>query len=166
MKIRNVSANNHKKAFEVRTYKGSYNLPYASLETQPLPDNKVRDVAVDPELGNEAFTYSLESGAEDSIHIARVLEYNKDPAYMRDLLLYKLTLEAKKHLEKSALSKRELIRRLNTSPAQFYRILDEDNYRKSIDQVIGLLSVLDCRVDFSVERAGESRGSPVSRVGT
>lgn len=151
MKIRNVAANNHKKAFEVRTYKGSYDLPYASLDTQPSSNNKVRDVAIDPELGNEGFTYSLESGEEDSIHIDRVLEYNKDPAHMRDLLLYKLTLEAKKHLEKSPLSKRELIRRLNTSPAQFYRILDEGNYRKSIDQVIGLLSVLDCRVDFSVE---------------
>jgi len=44
---------------------------------------------------------------------------------MRDLLLYKLTLEAQKQVEKSPLSKRELIRRLNTSPAQFYRILDD-----------------------------------------
>ena len=152
MKIRKVIANNRKKAFEVRTYKGNYDLPYASLDTQPSSSNRVRDVAVDPELGNEAFTYSLESGEEDSIHIDRVLEYNKDPAYLRDLLLYKLTLEAQKQVEKSPLSKRELIRRLNTSPAQLYRILDEENYRKSIDQVLGLLAVLDCRVEFSVER--------------
>jgi hypothetical protein len=80
-----------------------------------------------------------------------VLDYNKDPAYMRDLLLYKLTLEAQDQVKKSQLSKRELIRRLGTSPAQLYRILDEENYRKSIDQVIGLLSVLDCQVDFSVK---------------
>jgi len=71
---------------------------------------------------------------------------------MHDLLLYKLTLEAQKQVEKSPLSKRELIRRLNTSPAQFYRILDEENYRKSIDQVLGLLAVLDCQVEFRVER--------------
>ena len=72
---------------------------------------------------------------------------------MRDLLLYKLTLEAQKQVEKSPLSKRELIRRLNTSPAQFYRILDEENYRKSIDQVLGLLAVLECQVEFSIESA-------------
>jgi hypothetical protein len=146
-----VTANNHKKAFEVRTYKGRFDLPYSSLDTRPSSNNRVCDVVVDAELGNEAFTYSLESGEEDSIHIDRVLEYNKDPAYMRDLLLYKLTLEAQDQVKKSQLSKRELIRRLGTSPAQLYRILDEENYRKSIDQVIGLLSVLDCQVDFSVK---------------
>jgi len=153
MKIRKVTANNHKKAFEVRTYKGRYDFPYASLDLKPARDNKISDVGVDPELGNEAFTYALESGEEDTIHIDRVLEYNRDPAYMRDLLLYKLTLEAQRQVERSPLSKRELIRRLNTSPAQLYRILDEENYRKSIDQVLGLLAVLDCRVEFSVEPA-------------
>lgn len=151
MKIRKVIPNNRKRAFEVRTYKGTYDMPYASLDTRPSRGNKIREVFVDPELGNEAFTYCLESGQQDSIHIDRVLEYNRDPAYMRDLLLYRLTLEARKQAEKSGLSKRELIRRLGTSPAQLYRILDEENYRKSIDQVVGLLSVLNCRVEFSVE---------------
>lgn len=33
----------------------------------------------------------------------------------------------------SALSKREVIRRLRTSAAQFYRLLDQINYRKSVD---------------------------------
>jgi len=36
-----------------------------------------------------------------------VLEYNQDPAHLRDLLLYELTLEAQKCLQASALSKRE-----------------------------------------------------------
>ncbi|MCH7663088.1 MAG: hypothetical protein IH859_04370, partial [Chloroflexi bacterium] len=152
MKIRKVTANNRKKAFEVRTYNNTYDFPYAKLDIRPSHDDGINNVFVDSELGNEAFTYTLESGREDSIHIDRVLEYNQDPSYMRDLMLYKLTVETKKLVESSALSKREMIRRLGTSPAQFYRILDEENYRKSIDQVFGLLAVLDCRLDFLIEK--------------
>lgn len=152
MKIRSIKTNNHKKAFEVRTYKNAYDFPFAKLDLQPTVDNKIVEFYVDPELGNEAFTYTLASGDEDSIHIDRVMEYNQDPAYMRNLMLYKLTIETKKLVKASKLSKRELIRRLGTSATQFYRILDEENYGKSIDQVFGLLSILDCRVEIHVEQ--------------
>ena len=155
MKIRSVKTNNHKRAFEVRTYKDTYDFPYAKLDVKPASDDRISNVYVDAELGNEAFTYTLDSGREDSIHIDRVLEYNKDPAYMRELMLYKLTVQAKKLVERSELSKREMIRRLGTSPAQFYRILDEENYRKSMDQVFGLLAVLDCHLDFLIESNDE-----------
>ena len=151
MKIRKVTANNRKRAFEVRTYNNEYVFPYAKLDIKPSKDDKISNVFVDSELGNEAFTYVLDSGQEDSIHIDRVLEYNQDPTYMRDLMLYKLTVQARKFVESSNLSKREMIRRLGTSPAQFYRILDVENYRKSIDQVFGLLAVLDCRFDILIE---------------
>jgi predicted XRE-type DNA-binding protein len=79
-----------------------------------------------------------------------VLEYNQDPAHLRDALLYKLTLEARKRVEASPLSKREIIRRLGTSAAQLYRLMDQTNYRKSIDQLLRLLHILDCDVDLVV----------------
>ena len=81
----------------------------------------------------------------------QVLEYNQDPTYRRDLLLYRLTLEAQKRVAKSPLSKREIVRRLGTSAAQLlYRLLDQTNYRKSVDQLLALLQVLDCDVDLVV----------------
>ncbi len=70
---------------------------------------------------------------------------------MRELLLYKLTIEAQARIETTPLSKRELARRLETSLTQIYRILDQTNYRKSVDQVLGLLRVLDCDVEFVVK---------------
>ena len=70
---------------------------------------------------------------------------------MRNVLLYALTLEAQKRVEASGLSKREITRRLGTSAAQFYRLLDQTNYRKSVDQVLNLLHVLDCEVDLVVK---------------
>ena len=90
----------------------------------------------------------MESGQEGTVHIDQVLEYNQDPSYLRDALLYKLTIEARKRVDSSPLSRREIIRRLGTSATQFYRLLDPTNYRKSIDQLLGLLNVLDCEVDL------------------
>jgi predicted XRE-type DNA-binding protein len=84
------------------------------------------------------------------VHVEQVLEYNRDPSYLRDQLLYRLTLEAQRRIGESPLSKREIIRRLGTSATQFYRLLDQTNYSKSVDQLVSLLQVLDCEVDLRV----------------
>jgi hypothetical protein len=79
--------------------------------------------------GSEAVTYTLASGRQGSVHIEPVLDYNKDSDH---------------------LSRREIIRRLGTSPAQFYRLLDQTNYDKSVDRLVGLLQALDCEVALTV----------------
>ena len=151
MKIKKVLQNNRKKAFEVVTYSNDYLFPYAKLQVSPSRENRITSVYVDKEVDNEAFTYELESGDEGTVHIDHVLEYNRDPRYMRDLLLYKLTLAAQDRVKDSSISKRELIRRLRTSPAQFYRLLDQTNYKKSLDKLMSLLHILDCEVDLVVK---------------
>jgi predicted XRE-type DNA-binding protein len=65
-------------------------------------------------------------------------------------LLYKLTLEAQRRIATHKLAKREIIRRLGTSATQLYRLLDQTNYKKSVDQLVSLLQVLDCQVDLVV----------------
>ena len=150
MKIRTASANNRRKVFEVRTSKGEVLYPFAKLEARPSRGNPITRVWVDKELGSEAFTYTLASGQEGTVHLEQVLEYNKDPDYLRDRLLYRLTLEAQERVGASALSRREIIRRLGTSPAQFYRLLDQTNYAKSVDQLVSLLQILDCDVEIVV----------------
>ena len=153
MKIRRVLANNRRKAFEVTASTGrTFLFPYAKLDVRPSPGDRVVSVFVDAELGREAFTYRLESDRENSVHIDQVLEYNEDPAYLRELLVYKLTLEAQRRVEASSVSKREIIRKLHTSAAQFYRLLDPRNTRKSIDQLISLLHTLDCDVKLVIRR--------------
>ena len=120
------------------------------MKPTPTIQDPITEVFVDEEVGREAFTYVLHSGRTGSVHVEQVLEYNRDPTYLRDLLLYRLTLEAQKRVAKSPLSKREIIRRLGTSAAQLYRLLDQTNYRKSVDQVLALLQVLNCDVDLVV----------------
>lgn len=150
MKIQKISHNNRKKGFEVQTTRKTWWFPYAKLDLRPSASNKIVQVIVDKELGHEGFTYRLESGSEGTVHMDQVLEYNHDPTYVRELILYTLTLEVQKRVCASLLSKREIIRRLGTSAAQFYRLLDPTNYKKSLDQLLVLLHVLECEVDFVV----------------
>lgn len=150
MKIRSVTHNNRKKAFEVKTSRKTFQLPYSQVDPQPSVVDPITQLFVDKDLGREGFTYVLESGKEGTVHSEQVLEYNQDPSYLRDALLYKLTIEAQKRVKASPLSKREIIRRLGTSATQLYRLLDQTNSRKSVDQLLSLLHVLDCDVDLLV----------------
>ncbi len=150
MKITQVKANNRRKAFEVTVAGRRLLFPFARLEVAPRADDPIAKVYVDRELGAEGFTYTLTTGGEGTVHVEQVLEYNRDPNHLRDLLLYRLTLEAQKRIARTRLAKREIIRRLGTSPAQLYRLLDQTHYRKSVDQMLRLLQVLDCDVQLVV----------------
>jgi hypothetical protein len=170
MKIRTVRPNNRKKAFEVTTSNSLYWFPYAQLDLRPSRQDPVKRVYVEKELGCEGFTYELASGRQDTVHIDHVLHYNRDPRYMRDQLLYRLTLVAQEQVKTSPLSKMELIRRLGTSPAQFYRLLDQTNYTKSLSQLMALLTILDCDLDVTIRTRrsaplGSKRGGFCKSVG-
>jgi len=150
VRIRSVTANARRKAFDVVVPGRTYTFPYARCTPRPSGSDPVIEVFVDKELANQAFTYRLRHGGEGSVHAEQVLDFNKDPSYLRDLLLYQLTLAAQRRVAETSLSKREIVRRMGTSPAQLYRLLDQTNYAKTVDQVLRLLSVLDCDVELIV----------------
>ena len=166
MKITGVTANNRKRIFAVETRHASYVMPYAKVDPTPSPEDRITEVFVDPELGREGFTYVLESGAEGSVHIDSVLEYNEDPSYMANLALYELTVEARRRFEESGLSARELARLLGTSPAQLYRLLDPTNYAKSVKQLILLLYALGFQVELAVRERSGAGPNPHHRTPT
>ncbi len=150
MKIKNVEVNNRKKTIDIETVKGRLSLPFSRLELQPTPKNKIVKIFVDKELANHAVTYVLASGDEDSVHVDAFLDYNKDPEFVRQAVLHQLTVKAIGFMKESKLSKHEIMRRLKTSPSQVYRLLDPKNHRKSVDEMLKLLSVLGYRVEWNV----------------
>jgi hypothetical protein len=151
MKILGVAVNNRKKQIELTVQSGRIlPVPFAKLDPQPTPKDRIAQAYVDGELANEAVTYILESGAEGSVHIDHALEYNQDPGYLAELLIHKLTVEARRHADQSGFSRRELARRLSTSVPQLYRLLDPANTRKSLGQLVALLYLLDCDVELVI----------------
>lgn len=166
MKIRSIRANNRKKLFEVQVGARTYGFPYALLPRSPTRENRVAEVFPDAELGGEGFTYRLADGTEDTVPLDAVLEYNRDPAHLNELLLHRLTVEARAAVAATGLGKRELTRALRTSATQLYRLLDPTNHAKSVGQMLALLHLLGRDVEVVVTprvRPGLSRVPGTSR---
>ncbi len=108
MKIRKVKANNKKRAFEVYTRGQQYDFPYMVAEPPPRPCDPVERLYIDPEMAREGFTYVLKSGREGCVLWDHVLEQNRDPAYITEVLVYLLTCEAEERMATSRFSKREV----------------------------------------------------------
>lgn len=150
--IQSASLDNRKRAFVLTTERGTFSYPYVKCDPPPTSADSVTEFWIDDELAREGLTYLLASGQEGFVLVDMALDYNREPRYMRDMLLHQLTVDAVKALAASGLSKREVLRRLGTSPAQLYRLLDPADYRKSVDKMLELLSVLGCHVEMSVRQ--------------
>jgi hypothetical protein len=150
LQIRAVERDNRSRLFRIRVGSSALTFPYAKAEPAPRSGDTVVRSFVDEELGREAFNYELRSGRVGCVHVEQVLAHNQDPSYLRDRLLYRLTLEAQKRLSRGSLSRRQLAREMGVSAAQLDRLLDQTNYGKSVDQLLSLLRVLECDVDLVV----------------
>lgn len=151
MKIRSVRSDPRRRAFAVATARGVLEFPWTQVDVVPSSGDPVVAIGPDPELGGEAFTYRLASGAEGTVHVDHVLRFVRDPDYQRRELLYALTNEALDALAASGRTKRSIARQLGTSLAQLARLLDPTNSRKSVDQMVRLLAALGRRVELRVE---------------
>lgn len=149
-KIRKATWNNKKKLIEVETAKESLSLPFSKLMTPPTVDNPIEELYVDKELANTAVTFRLKNGDEDSIPLDAFLDFNKDPDYLRETEMHRLTVLANKLIKDSGVSKREICRRMETSMSQLARILDTSNYKKSFDQLIKLFTIMGTEVKIEV----------------
>jgi len=150
MKIKAAIVNNKKKCLQIETSNHTFHLPFVKLRLQPTATNKITNILVDPELAREAVTYQLESGEEDSISVDAFLDYNKDADFMIQATLYQLTLTALKLVKSAQLGKREIARKLQTSPAQLYRLLDTTNTKKTLDQMFKLIHHLGGNLNVSM----------------
>jgi len=150
VKISSVTANPRRKMLEVHAGARVLPFPFARLDPAPGPGNPLVAVWPDLELGGEGLSWRLKDGREGTIHLDAVLEENRDPVLMADLLQHKLSVEADKRRKVCGLSNRELIRRLGTSASQYYRLLDPANTSKSMYELVTLLGLLGCDVEVTV----------------
>jgi hypothetical protein len=157
MKITEITPDARKREFRLAAGGDTFTFPFAKLRLVPSSDDPVAEVFADPEIGEEGFTYRLESGREDTVHFDAVREVNLDPDYLQELMLHKLSVEARRGLEESGLGKRQVARQLGTSPAQLYRLLDPENRAKSLGQMLFLLHLVDRRVEVKVSGRNASR---------
>jgi hypothetical protein len=158
--IQSIQLNYRRKAFSIKFQDRRLHYPFAMVHPRPSTKDRVAEMRYETSH-HEAFRYVLRSGKEGRVLAKDVLDYHRPPTSLRDGILYTLTIAALEHLETNAVSKREMIRRLRTSPTQFYRLLDPENFHKSVDGVLGILQILDCEVDVNVRRKNRTTAYPL-----
>lgn len=150
-KIKSVTFNNKSRAVTIQISVGPLDLPYSKLMLKPSSRNSIVAAYVDKELAQRCITYTLKDGREDSVPIEAFWEYNRDPDYMREIELYKLTVKAISLVKASNLSKRFICPQMGTSLSQLFRLLDLTNQKKTIDQMLRLITILGA--DFEIKVA-------------
>ena len=153
VRLKKVICNMRKRTFLAEIKNLAYEFPFSRLEVVPTVEDPIVKLYIDPELAYEGFTYILRSGKEGSVVWDQFLDYNKDPDYEHDMLLFKLTCKALDLIKEKKIRKREIARHLKTSPSHLYRLLDTTFYGKTIDQMIKLLAVLDYRIVIDLKKA-------------
>lgn len=86
MKIRSVGADN--RSFHITTYRGEFSFPFSKANPKPTTRDPINRLYVDPEIRNQGFTYILKSGKEGTVLVDQVLDFNRDPIYMRRAAAY------------------------------------------------------------------------------
>ena len=146
MKVSSVKIDLRKKELLVTAGRKEFRYPLAFVSS----GDAVVAAQGDEETGHEAITCLLASGATRTIHLDDIRAQLVDADYLREQMLYDMTLRAQQSVRENRLAKRALCRLLHTSPAQVYRLLDQTCYSKTVDQMLRLLQVLGCTVKLEI----------------
>jgi hypothetical protein len=154
--IERVTPNYRKRAFEVEVASGILILPFAKVDPTPSAQDRVWRLDVRNPGYDASFAYELWSGKKGSVQLDAIFDDQEDPALLRRILHDRLMEHVQARLRRSPLSKREICRRLRTSPAQLYRTLHRRKGRKSVDPLLDLLAVLGCEVEVRVRERDDA----------
>lgn len=142
-KVRDVSANNRRRAFEVVVVgrpAQAFTVPYADAGVEGL----IEAVRIDAETGGAAFEWEARDGSRGTMLAEQVLYLRKDPEVVRRHLLHLMTVRANSLLASRGISKAVLARLAGTSPARVTNLLKPGVYEgKTIDAMLKLLVALD-----------------------
>ena len=149
MKVTDVKIDSRKKELVITAGRKTFRYPLAFVSS----GDGVIAAEADQETGNEAITCLLASGNTRTVHLDDIRAQLGDADYLREQMLYGMTLQAQKSVRERRVAKRGLCRLLHTSPAQVYRLLDQTCYSKTVDQMLRLLQVLGCTVKLEISQA-------------
>lgn len=149
MKVTSVKIDSRKRELLITAGRKEFRYPLAFVSSGDV----VVAAAGDEETGNEAITCVMASGQTLTIHLDEIRAQLGDADYLRQQMLYDMTLQAQKSVREKRVAKRALCRMLQTSPAQVYRLLDQTCYSKTVDQMLRLLQALGCEVKLEISQA-------------
>ena len=145
-----VTFNNKKKVFHLIYTSGlQVECPYSSLSI----GKNVVEAGPDKEVGSHCFYFVLENGYTGCVPFDQPLHIIRHPDYVREEVLYKVTVELQDIIALKKIPKRELARRLKTSVTQVNRLLDQTNYNKDLSRLIEIATIIGYEFKWSLKKA-------------
>lgn len=149
-KFQKVEFNNKKRVFILHYTSGlTVECPYSSLNIK----KKVIEAAPDKEVNSHSFYFVLENHKKDFVPYDQPLHIVQHPEYMRREILFYITRDVKKFIDRSNISKREVARRLKTSVSQLSRLLDPTNYNKNLTKLLEIANLLNYEFEWKFKKA-------------
>ena len=149
--IDRVVFNNRRRVFEVQLGSLTFFFPYACAQIQR--GEHVGRLVMDRRDGREAFRYYVRAGRR-ALGRNGIIDVNDVLGFpgcqIASRIRRKLAREARKRVETTHFTTRQLIRALQISAPRYYRLLDDDDGIASIGQLLDLLEVLGAEVDVVV----------------
>ncbi|MCB0343126.1 MAG: hypothetical protein H6626_02195 [Pseudobdellovibrionaceae bacterium] len=157
--FKDIQPNYRKKAFEITLKEGrksnSYILPFTVFEDHEIgTENRVTNIRIEKDLGSQGATIELEDGSHFDFPADLVL-YHCDPSYDWGPI-NQLKTSLKDKLAAAQLSSRVVADALKTSPAQVFRLLEENKASKQLIQLFQLAELAGYKVEFRLKKKNQA----------
>ncbi|MCB0407783.1 MAG: hypothetical protein KDD34_06230 [Bdellovibrionales bacterium] len=153
--FKDIQSNYRKRAFEVTLKEGrkthQFVLPFTVFDNHKISiHNRVIKSEIDKELGSQGVNIELEDGSRFDFPADLVL-YHCDPSYNWGPI-NQLKMALKDKLSDAQLSSRVVADALKTSPAQVFRLLEENKASKQLLQLFQLAELAGYEVEFRLKK--------------
>ena len=149
-KIKSAEFNNRRKTIVVTYTTGKpVEVHYAQLGIR----QNIESVWVDKETRGMSLGIKLENGQEDFMPYDQPLALAKDPEYLLQTQIERLTATIKQTIAEQKISKRYIAEQLKTSDNQVQRLLNPAILNKNLEQLYKIATLLGLELDWQVRKA-------------
>ncbi len=150
-KIKSAIFNNHKKVLEVIYASGkSVRVHYRQLGII----KNISDVWVDKETSGLSLGIRFEDQTENYMPYDQPLALVRDPEYLLQNQIEKVTARIRNAIVEKGISKRFLAEQLKTSDNQIQRLLDPRILNKNLEQLYKIATLLGLEFEWRIKEAG------------
>lgn len=124
-------------------------LPYASLNLK----KKIQRIWVDKETKGKSVGMEFEDGLVDYLPYDQPLAIVKDPEYILQNHIERITARIKDEIARKKISRRFLAQQLKTSENRIQRLLNPEILNKNLGQLYKMVSLLGLECEIQIRKA-------------
>jgi hypothetical protein len=148
LKFKSATFSNKKKQIEIVYTNGKHaSIHFGSVGIKKL----IKEVKVDWETNGKSLKITFEDDSIDYLPYDQPLVIVRDPEYLLQIHIERITAKIKEAIAKKKISKRFIAERLGTSDNQVQRLLNPDILNKNFSQLYKIADLVGLEFEVSVK---------------